>query len=557
MSTYSTGTPPTDALKLQDLNAVLSALPDNTSKLISPKDVRDAVYTLWENIMFKPTSNSGGTEYIGIDKADFREKFLIGKKTIGGNPVLSNNLLSGTLNPIVDVFFYNTKPEPQTNYDTTVAFLAGTGSNFVGTNLTAPYLRTLVVNTGFGNTLDFEIRNPSYYAIGLTSYGGNISVLSENGSIYLNGLRFPTLFENNVGISQQNYVLKYKIIGSIPTAVWEAAVTASAVTDLFSTGTVSITGSPVILNGLPINFSYNVPTPVTIGGIPAGSTFSNVPVTEMIRQILYPYIAPEVTSSINYPLIEVGDFDLAANFLNFTFTVYKNATFSMNTISYNVPPPGVTPINPPILVSPNTIPNGLSTYIVRPPLNTFDFYSSTQSYGYYDYNVSLSDTYVTNISSTSSLAVVIPWYYGTATISATQTFGVTNLNEILGSFSTAQIGKLTPLLTDPVLSVTSSYNKSVEISTAGLSGGNQGYIYFGYPADFPDLQDILDPNGFTISGSFQKFTVTGIDSPKGNWLGKEYKFYIFVGPTPGATDPLLTTIGSPPYYSGVYKFNFA
>jgi hypothetical protein len=120
MSTYSIGTPPTDALKLQDLNAVLNALPDNTSKLIAPKDVRDAVYTVWENIMFKPTSNSGGTEYIGIDKADLQKKILIGKKTIGGGAVLSNNLLSTN----VDVFFYNTRTEPQSDYDTRVAFLA-------------------------------------------------------------------------------------------------------------------------------------------------------------------------------------------------------------------------------------------------------------------------------------------------------------------------------------------------------------------------------------------------------------------------------------------------
>lgn len=558
MPTYSTGTPPTDAVKLQDLNTVLSALPDNTSKLISPKDVRDAVYTLWENIMFKPTSNSGGTEYIGIDKADFREKILVGKKTVGGNPVLNSTLLSGSLNPQVDVFFYNTRTEPQSNYNTTVAFLAGTGSNFFGTNLTAPYLRSLVI--GANSTIDFEIVNPSFYTIGATNYGGNISILSENGSLFLNGVRFPTLFDNSIGISQQDYVLKYKMIGAIPTAVWEAPVTASAITSLFSAGTVSITGSPVILNNLPIDFTYNTPTPVTIGGIPAGSTFSGVPVTEMIRKILYPYIAPEVTSNISPSLVEVGDSNIALNVLEFTFNVFRNATYSLNTINYTPSP--VTPLVPGTLVVPGSIPNNAnSTYIVRPPLNTTSISTGTTSYIYFDFGVALSDTYVTNISSTSSLALVIPWYYGSATISTTQSSGgLYSINSILGTSSTPQTGKLTPILFPPVLSATSSYNKTIELTTFGLSGGNQGYIYFGYPADFPDLQDILDPNGYTVSGSFLKFNVSGVNSPVGGpgfWTGKDYKFYIFVGSASGSTAPLATTIGSPPYYNGSYKFNFA
>lgn len=553
MSTYSIGTPPTDALKLQDLNTVLGVLPDNTSKLISPKDVRDAVYTLWENIMFKPTSNSGGTEYIGIDKPDFQEKILIGKKTVGGAPVLTNNLLSTNF----DVFFYNTRTEPQADYDTRVAFLAGTGSNYQAGQLSAPYLKsTVVTNPGYSNTLDFEIRNSSYYSIGLTNYGGNISVYSDNGYVFLNGVRWPTYVENTVGISQQDYVLKYKWIAGQPSAVWEAVATASIQNNLFSTGTVSITGSPVILNGLPINFSSNIPTPTTIGGILAGSTFSNVPVTEMIRQILYPYIAPDVTSSLNYQFVEMGDSNTAANLLEFSFTVYKNATYSISTINYT-PPPANFLVPPAPGIIPANIPNGLNTYIIRPILTTTTFAGTTQSFANYDFNVSLSDTFPTNIGSTSSLSVVIPWYYGTATVSATQSFGVGNINNILGNSYTPTIGKLTPLLTAPALSATSSYNKTVDLSTAGLISPNQGYIYFGYPANFPDLQTIVDPNGFDVTGSFLKFTISNVISPNGWWLNKNYKFYIFVGSATGASAPLATTIGTPPLYQGSYQFKFA
>lgn len=554
MATYSFGTAPTDAQKLQSLSDVLTALPDNTSKLISPKDVRDAVYTLWENIMFKPTNNSGGTEYIGIDKPDFREKILIGKKTVNNTAVLSNSLLSASLNPEVDVFFYNTKNEPQSNFDTTVAFLAGTGSNFVGSNLTAPYLRSYVVsNPPFANTLDFEVRNSSYYQSGLTGYGGNISIKSDKGFVYINGVRFPSYDSYITNPPQNGHILKYKVVGLEPTAFWEAPVTFSSVTDIINpTGTVSITGFPVILNGLPINFTDDLPTPVDIGGIPAGSTFSNVPVTEMIRRILYPYIRPYVTSSFNYSLLEINDITTAAN-LQFNFTVYRNATYSLSVVNYYENGSITSPFNF-ITPVPNPIPNPtLATYIIDPGINVSNLFASGGAYEFFTYSVELADTYPTNIIATSSLSIVLPWFYGTSTVGSSQS---ASINSILGSFSTPQLGYLTPFLADPVLVATSSYNKVVELSTVGLLSGNQGYLYFGYPSDYPDLVSIRDNNGFIVFNNFNKFNVNGVESPNGYWINKSYKFYIFVGAT-GSTTPLLTTVGVPPDYNATYSFEFA
>lgn len=552
MATYSFGIPPTDAQKLQALSDVLSALPDNTSKLISPKDVRDAVYTLWENIMFKPTNNSGGTEYIGIDKSDFREKILIGKKTVNNTAVLSNTLLSASLSPQVDVFFYNTKSEPQSNFDTTVAFLAGTGSNVNGFNLTAPYLRSYVVsNPPFTNTLDFEVRNSSYYQNGLTGYGGNISIKSDKGFVYINGVRFPSYDSYITNPPQNGHILKYKVVGLEPTAFWEAPVTFSSVTDIFSTGTVSITGSPVILNGLPINFTDNLPTPVDIGGIPAGSTFSNVPVTEMIRRILYPYIRPFVTSTFNYSLLEINDITTALN-LQFSFTVYRNATYSLSVVDYYEN--GLPSLPSFIVPPPNPIPNPtLATYVVDPGINVSNLFLGPGSFEFFTYSVVLADTYPTTIVATSSLAVVLPWFYGTSTVGSSQS---SSISSILGSFSTPQLDYLTPFLAEPVLTATSSYNKVVELSTIGLVNGNQGYIYFGYPADYPDLVSIRDSNGFIVYNNFNLFTVSSVNSPNNFWINKDYKFYIFVGST-GSTTPLLTTVGVPPDYNATYSFEFA
>jgi hypothetical protein len=345
MATYSTGTPPTNATKLQDFNSVLNILPDNTSKLIAPKDVRDAVFTTWENIAFKPTT-AGGSEYIGIDQTTLQEKILIGKKSVGGQYVMNSSLL----NTDVDIFFYNTKTEPQANYHTTIAILAGTGSNTNSGSIFAPYLKSeVVVNPGYANTIDFEIKNPTYYDDGTGTFsGGNINIVSDWGFITLNGLRIPTLTQNTIGISNDGYVLKYRWIGGQPYAQWEQTASASTADTLYSAATVSISGSPVILNGLPMDFTSAVPVPVTIGGVVAGTTFSSMPLTEVIRSILYPYIPPILSTSMTYPLIEIGD-TTTQNLQRLNFTITKNSTYPISSFTviqpYTTALPATSSIN--------------------------------------------------------------------------------------------------------------------------------------------------------------------------------------------------------------------
>ena len=530
MSTYSIGTPPTDATKLESIQAIFNELPDNTSKLISPKDVRDAAYTIWENIIFKPTTiPSSSVEYIGIDQDGFNEKILIGKKDISGQYVLSDDLLNSN----VDIFFYNTKSGA--SYDTKIAFLAGTGSNFQSGNVSAPYIQsTVVTNPGFENTIDFEIVNPSYYINGLTYSGGNINILSEYGVVSLNGIVMPT-YNNNLDPSSDGEVLTYKWWGGRSYAVWQG-ISQSSITSLTSSGTVSISGSPVLLNGLDVNFSYDVPTPVAIGGIPAGSTFSNVPVTEMIRMILYPYIMPVLSTSISSQYVETTS--ATSSNLTFNYSITRNATYSISSITLSATFSG-------LLITPGSIVNGTtsSSVGISPAQLT-----GTQSWNTQTWTMGVSDTYISTATSSSSVSVVIPWYYGSATISCTSS---TTINTILGTSSTSVPGKLTPLLTAPALTSSSIYNKGVTMS------GNNVYLYFGYPYDFPDLVSIIDPNGYDVSGSFYKFTVDGVSSPSSIWGStKNYKFYIYVGST-ASTTPITTTIGAGPAYSETYQFNFA
>ena len=123
---------PTESFRKSDIYNVLQDLPDNTSKLISPKDVRDAFLSTWSNSAFKITTPStySTAYYIGVDSGnpadrDQKSKILLGKRQFGNLDILSTGLIN---NSQTDVFVYNTKSDSVTQSSTRMAFLAGTNS---------------------------------------------------------------------------------------------------------------------------------------------------------------------------------------------------------------------------------------------------------------------------------------------------------------------------------------------------------------------------------------------------------------------------------------------
>lgn len=558
MATYSANTPPPfEADKLADLTSVLQALPDNTSKMISPKDVRDATFTLWENTIYKVT-NAGGTDYIGIDQDFITNKVYFGKKKVAGAFVMSNSLLATD----TDYFFYNTKPDNLSNYDLKIGFLAGTGSNVSGGNLLAPYVYTRVT---VQKDLEFEIVNPTSFVSGGTSQGGNIVLQSNHGHVILNGVRWPTSDPGNT--SQVDSVLKYKLINGQPYAVWEANSTAS-VTSVISSGPVVIQGNPVTINNYPIEFTDLNPTPVDFGGILAGSTFSQEALVEMIRRMLYPYIKPRLTTSLNYNFVEFNDplLTLVPSGLNMTWQLIKNSTYSVSTPLSSIPNSNFAFSTYPVAAAnANGITNGTINLIVTGTLNSVYFATATVSWVQETFTLSTEDTYPSSVTSSNTVQYVIPWFYGTTT----QSFTTATVNNILGTVSTTDPrttstpGKLTPLLRKPATASVSSNNQVVRMSTHGLNSGNTGYIYFGYPSAFPDLVDIIQ-GSFSVMGSFAKFTYSNVQSAHSStrWSSKQYKFYVYVGPTgfPGptlSTTPITTQINASPPYSSDFEFKFA
>jgi hypothetical protein len=114
-----------ESVRKQNVFSVVQELPDNTQKLISPRDVRDAFLSAWANSAFKITTPGilTSNEYIGIDSGnpddrDIKKKILLGKRSFGNLDILDNTLLS-TLGS--DIYFFNTKDDSATQSSTKIS----------------------------------------------------------------------------------------------------------------------------------------------------------------------------------------------------------------------------------------------------------------------------------------------------------------------------------------------------------------------------------------------------------------------------------------------------
>lgn len=535
MLTYSTGFPPVDALKLQNLQAVLNLLPDNTQKLIAPKDVRDSLFTVWENIAFKPTKvSTSEVEYIGIDQPLLKSKIYFGKRNVGGRDIMNDKLLKEAE---YDYYIYGTRPEPALEHNTRIGFLAGTNSLYMsdGVNdiLAIPYLEARQVSNVDGQKyINFEVRNQSYIFDGVSKVGGDINILSDEGKISLNGVVIPTKLENSRSDNNDKYLkFVWDAQGQRGVATW-STIGQTNIDKISSTGTVSITGSPILINGQDILFSDSEPVPSTVGGVVEGTTFTTpTPVTDILRQILYPYIKPIVTKmSFTNPFIENGD-NATANNQTCNYEIKRLGTYSIT--SFFLTPSSLRPGS--TLISPNSIPKGLTSSSVRPFFNaTLNALSGFSTQGF---TLTLRDPLTNNSSLSATFSIVMPWFYGASTNLSTN---VTNINTMLSSLTKILRGQ--PSAGESV---------SVQLSTSGFPN-NQACIYFAYPAQYRDLAEIRDQTGYNVISSYTKFTITGILSPSNFWgagENRQYKVYAF---TFGGATPINTLI--PPLSNYTFKF---
>ena len=516
----------TEAFGFNNINTILSELPDNTSKLITPHDLRDSAYTVWQAIGLKPTTNSANIEYIGIDQSNLYEKIFLGKKQISSLDVLSVNLL----NSDVDHFVYNTKTDADlSSQNTKMAILAGASPSvfYYGNTLSVPYIGAKIVNNLSGTVLDLDIVNNSYSG---TNSGGSINILSKYGNVLVNGLVFPTYAQNVPGAVLDNSVLVYKNVGGNAYLQWQNN-SPSTTSITASSGTFSINANSLLLNGFDLQFTDTRPTTNTIGSIIAGSTFSGVALIEMIRMLLYSYVPPRlslVASATNYEVTSFGT-------IGFTFSITKiTASSSISSITTS-----------PILTlgTASAITYLSATSSINRTFTGNATYSSASYYnspGIKGFTLSVKDNVTGTVSTNAFVNVVYPIFYGT---SPTHSSVQATVQSLLGSF-----GKI----------VDSNISRAVPVS------GNGVCIYYCVPNIYnvggtvSSVYDTSAPlvnikNNFRVNGS--AFTMS-LSSPTGLWSSVLYSCYIYSPSGTASATSSVTTLGVTPFYATNYQFNF-
>ena len=470
-------------------DSVLENLKDNEEYFILPKYLRDMFISLWDTNVFKPTTASGSTiEYIGIDSGladdlsqkpnrDLNNKILIGKRSYSGtysydpsHDIMSDDLISSD----IDIFFNNTRVDFEYQKSTRVVFLAGTNTNLFST---APYLQSQVVTlTGSSQSLSFDIVNRSssgnisFLSKGIDSFGNDMNV---GATVSINNIVFPTVATSS-DVSPSGKAL----IDRDGLLTWET-IKFPNVDYIGITGSeLNINGTPVNLNGHSLEFSDGRPIPASIGDITLGTTFNAMSIADVLRKIVYPYLGPACTLSLNNSTgyVEVGTYpDIK---LDYSITKRTNPTLPTKFTNMI---PGTYPA---ITTNGQTTITGVVRGVVISPVTAT---SST-------FTIKVNDG-TTNSSVSTIVTGIYPYFYGftssnTLTVAALQS--MTKVVEPKGD------------------------------KTFDLVGS--GNFFFAYDADYGPLTSIFDNNAINIFSTFSSTTKI-LSSPTGLWTSKEYLVY--------------------------------
>jgi hypothetical protein len=521
-----------EATRKPDIFTVLQDLPDNTQKLISPRDVRDAFLSVWANSTIKLTTpgNNSSSEYIGVDSGnpedrDVKKKILLGKRSVGNLDIMNTSLLNND----TDIFFYNTKSDGVTQSSTKIGFLSGTNSSLYPY---APYIQALSTTS---SRIDFNINNP---AIG----GGPISILSNDGRVSVNGIIFPTVSESSASASNGR-ILRYS--GTFPNGYlrWDESI--SSFTNIGTPGmTTSIFGSPVLLNGSPLEFYDDNLVPVTIGGVTQGSSFpqdsftaggfttpgtgQNWPLSEIIRKILYPYIEPTLQiSAVNLTTgTTYAEAGYSATFsISYSITSYarEDSEYVSDYFIWESSATNNIYAGSSFSVIPGSVTSSTFTYVTS---STTDFILSVS-------NVWPAPTYISHpfgysFSATSSISFINPIFLGFDSSLITTTNGLSS--------------SLFPDATKSIVPYPGASN-SIFMTATG-----SGYLYFAHPSTYTtDVMKIKDPNGFIIHDS---------SSPTYSAFGNTYSLILSPAPFSGFWKLWRTTLECSYDGSGQFEFIF-
>ena len=226
-------------------------------------------------------------------------------------------------------------------------------------------------------------------------------------------------------------------------------------------------------------YTNSTPTPITVGGIAAGTIFASQTMEDMFNKLLYPYIAPSLSFSVSPSTGTVREFgdDVATVTLNATTTKHTN---DITLVEFYRGGSLIHTQASPIASG------GLETYVDTTPVTTNGV----------TFNAKAGDGTQTTTSGGVGYTFVYPFYYGVGSP------GLTG----------AQIrSTLTMLIKSPSNTVTTTSPSSQ-------------VFYLAYPNTSPALTSILDTNGFeTLSDyTLRTVSITGLDGSAQTYKVYEY-----------------------------------
>ena len=249
-----------------------------------------------------------------------------------------------------------------------------------------------------------------------------------------------------------------------------------------------LTLTPEEINNIVSNgmlYSTDVPTVNAFGGIPAGWTAKDKPMTEVIDQLLHPWVAPVVkaTTTPNGGVFEKGD-TKTINAVHVDITRKSAAIKKVEILTNNAGNAVGT------LADGVTAGGSFNVTITEAALSSVNTF--------YTAKVTDSEDKVTSANS-GTFTFVYPFYYGAVNVAA------------------------------PTADIVKALTKKVEVK------GNKAYTFttannracFAYPKAYGNINKILDANGFDSTGTFVKseVSITGLD-------GTAQAYYVYTMSAP-------------------------
>ena len=308
---------------------ILLSFKDNVDKLIDPKDIRNGILSLWSSVPFKQTSTASITStdnYIGIDATDpsdrdIKKKLFIGKRSYSGTYSYdgSHDIMTNTqlLDSDIDIFLFNTKPDTISNTITRMSILSGKNT---GLYTVSPFIQSEYISGATESlSIDFVAK------VGNVNFRTYKNIFDyTQGTFSLNRIQIPTSIESATSSGLESKTFIWRGSTSSGRVFWEELTLPVLSTIGTSSETLTIYGNPTNVNGYSLELNTTDYTPRTFGGIPMGTSFNNVAISEVLRRIIYPYLGPLCTITTDNNYVELGSNPTVI--LDYTITKRTDAT---------------------------------------------------------------------------------------------------------------------------------------------------------------------------------------------------------------------------------------